>query len=54
MFIVGSVSIIGFTNSRILDNCIVVLFSIGLAMIIHNICKYILNMSNNKLSVLES
>ena len=54
MFIVGPVSIIGFTNSRILDNCIVVLFSIGLAIIIHNICAYMLNMSNNKISALEN
>lgn len=54
MFIVGPVSIIGFTNSRILDNCIVVLFSIGLAIIIHNICAYMLNMSNTKISVLEN
>ena len=54
MFIVGPVSIIGFTNSIILDNCIVVLFSIGLAMIIHNICAYILNMGNNKIRALEN
>ena len=54
MFIVGPVSIIGLTKSRILDNCIVVLFSIALAMIIHNICSYILNMSNRKVSVLEN
>lgn len=54
MFIVGPVSIIGLTNSRILVNCIVVVFSIGVAMIIHNICAYILNMSNNKVSILEN